>query len=139
MMKQHLDPPTKLVHFESRRVVVPELFIAETFYARFLGLMGQTLQETEGLLLVPCKEIHMYFCKQALDIVFLRASPWSTWGIPPRNWQESQLTVVSTRENVQPWRAFPLKDSKAHVTLELPPGSIQKRSITKGEAFCISS
>jgi len=46
--------------------------IAETFWTRFMGLMGQgRLPHREGLLIRPCNSIHMFFMRFPIDAVFL--------------------------------------------------------------------
>jgi len=45
---------------------------ADTFLSRFMGLMGRDrLPEGQGLLIVPCNSIHMFFMKFAIDVAFL--------------------------------------------------------------------
>jgi uncharacterized protein len=46
--------------------------IADSFWTRFMGLMGRDrLPDGEGLLIAPCDSIHMFFMKFALDVLFL--------------------------------------------------------------------
>lgn len=46
--------------------------IAETFWTRFMGLMGRArLPHREGLLIRPCNSIHMFFMRFPIDVVFL--------------------------------------------------------------------
>lgn len=45
---------------------------AKTFFARFFGLMGKKkLSEGCGLLLAPCKSIHMLFMRFSIDAIYI--------------------------------------------------------------------
>ncbi len=46
--------------------------LADTFIARFMGWMGQSPPpDGEGLLIIPCNSIHMFFMKFPIDAVFM--------------------------------------------------------------------
>lgn len=46
--------------------------VADTFSSRFFGLMGKkNLQESCGLLLAPCKSIHMLFMRFPIDAIYI--------------------------------------------------------------------
>jgi uncharacterized protein len=46
--------------------------VADTFWSRFMGLMGKkSVPPGEGLLITPCDSIHMFFMKFAIDVLFL--------------------------------------------------------------------
>jgi uncharacterized protein len=46
--------------------------VSDTFWSRFMGLMGKPgLPDGEGLLISPCNSVHMFFMKFAIDAVFL--------------------------------------------------------------------
>lgn len=49
---------------------IAEADVADTFFARFLGLMGKSPIE-RPLWIVPCADIHTFFMKEAIDVVFL--------------------------------------------------------------------
>jgi uncharacterized protein len=49
--------------------------VSDTFWSRFMGLMGKPgLPAGEGLLINPCNSIHMFFMKFAIDAIFLDSS-----------------------------------------------------------------
>ena len=52
-------------------LLLADLRIANTFFKRFLGLMGQTLGFSEGLLIRPCNSIHCFFMKIPIDVLFV--------------------------------------------------------------------
>ena len=44
------------------------------FFSRFMGLMGKKSEQIEkmgGLLIKPCSQIHMFFMKSPIDVVYL--------------------------------------------------------------------
>lgn len=46
--------------------------IADTFFKRFLGLMGRKkLSPSEGLLITPCNSVHMMFMRFSIDVIYL--------------------------------------------------------------------
>lgn len=88
--------------------------IADSFFPRFLGLMGKkSLKHGAGLLITPCNSIHMMFMRFPIDAVFLG----------PGN------EVLYIAEGIKPWRLSPLI-RKAHSVLELPAGAV-KSSLTE--------
>ncbi len=44
--------------------------VADTFFTRFRGLMGRSPIE-RGMWIVPCADIHTFFMKEEIDVVFL--------------------------------------------------------------------
>ncbi len=96
---------------------------AETVGSRLLGLMfRKSLAEDEGLHIIPCNGIHMFFMRFPIDVVFL----------------DREERVVKIVENLRPWRIVPIVKG-AYSTLELPVGSIQKHKISIGNQLIISS
>jgi uncharacterized membrane protein (UPF0127 family) len=109
--------------------IAEECSVANSFLSRLIGLMGRSvLDPGQGLLLSPCNEIHMWFMKIPIDVVFLTRTLDS---------QSNQVEVTSVRENLRPWRFLPIRDGKAWQTLELPVGTIQRCHIQKGDPLCI--
>ena len=75
---------------------------------RSKGLLGRaSMDEGEGLWIVPCPMIHTFFMKFPIDVLFL----------------DSGLRVVRVIEGLRPWRLSPWVWS-AHSVLELPGGSL---------------
>ena len=90
--------------------------IADTSATRNRGLLKHTgLADGEGLWIVPCEGVHSFFMKFAIDVVFLN--------------KKRQVTKV--RPNMVKSRiALSLR---AHSTLELPVGMIQKSQTAVGD------
>jgi uncharacterized membrane protein (UPF0127 family) len=77
--------------------------VSNTFFARFLGLMGRRLKPGQGMLLYPCKSVHTFFMLQPIDVVYL-----------DRNWN-----IVKVVNNMKPW-SVDSGHRDAYYTLELP-------------------
>lgn len=91
--------------------------MADSFFTRLKGLMFRKDPiKDEGLWIVPCNGVHMFFMKFPIDIVLLN----------------KQNEVVAVHQDLKPWRITkPVKT--AHSTLELPVGSIKKLGIGTGD------
>ncbi len=95
--------------------------LAQTFWARFRGLMGRrSLEEGEGLVLVGEKSIHTFFMKFPIDVVYA-----------DRTWR-----VVRLDPAMPPNRVGPIVFQAAYV-LELPVGVIQATGTTVGDQLSV--
>lgn len=53
-------------------VICGKVKLANTFFTRLKGLMGQEkLDDGEGLLIIPCNQVHTFRMKFSIDIVTL--------------------------------------------------------------------
>jgi len=78
-----------LINQASGEPVVRNLIPAETGLERMRGLLGRdTLPSDTGLLLRPCRSIHMWFMRFAIDAAFL----------------DKELNVLKVVRSLQPWR-----------------------------------
>jgi len=102
--------------------VVGRVTVARSVWARFLGLMGRPqLAADEGLWLVPCRSIHMFFMRTAIDVAFL----------------DRQGVVVRAVSRMRPWSLRPvgvtlLPVARAHSALELAPGTLERLGVAAG-------
>ncbi|WHY76787.1 DUF192 domain-containing protein [Neobacillus sp. WH10] len=89
---------------------------ADGFFKRFRGLMFRKDPiENEGLWIVPCNAVHMFFMKFPIDVVLLN----------------ERKEVVKVFNELKPWKITkPINE--AYSTLELPAGSIKKFGIRNG-------
>jgi len=52
--------------------IADQVLLADTFFKRMFGLMPvKILEENKGLLICPCKQVHTFHMKYAIDVVFL--------------------------------------------------------------------
>lgn len=48
-----------------------DIYIADTFFKRFLGYMFRKKPHHEAILIKPCSSIHTFFMKFDIDVLFL--------------------------------------------------------------------
>ncbi len=82
----------QLINLTTGQIVLHKLQVADTFTQRFLGLMGKTLDESEGLLIKPCNSIHCFFMKIPIDVLFL----------------DEDNTVIRKIDSMKPWTISPI-------------------------------
>jgi len=86
--------------------VVTHLQRAESTPRRMIGLLGRSsLPAGHGLLITPCKQIHTWFMRFAIDAVFL----------------DREQRVVHICSDLRPWKLSPMV-WKARSVLELASG-----------------
>jgi hypothetical protein len=109
-----------LVH--DGRVVVGRIERADSFAARFMGLMGRpSVGDEEGLLLPGTSSIHMFFMRTAIDCLFL-AAPDSA----------GQQQVIDLRQRLRPWLGVVWWARGARDCVELAPGAIARVGLRRG-------
>ena len=102
-------------------MLADRLRAAHTHWSRLKGLLGtRTLEPGEGLWLRPCRQIHMFGMRYALDVVFL----------------DDEFRVVRTVTELQPGRISP-KVGQATSVLELPSGRLAAFGIAPGAQLVI--
>lgn len=98
-------------------VVADNVAVADTWGSRFKGLLGRaSLPEGEGLHIVPCNSIHMFFMKFPIDVAFL----------------DEGGKVVKAVHAIKPWRATKMYFD-AHSALELPAGTLARTGVAEGD------
>jgi uncharacterized protein len=101
-------------------VVCARCAMADSPLSRLRGLLGrEELAPDEGLLLTPESSIHTLFMRFPIDVVFL----------------EADMTVLSVRENVRPWRTAGHRGSRS--VLELPAGTCEQRGLRPGDRLAL--
>jgi hypothetical protein len=95
--------------------------LANTFWTRFLGLMGRApLEPGQGLLIYPESSIHMFFMRFPIDVLFV----------------DQHDRVLALHESLQPYRSFASKWGARYV-LELPAGTIQQTGTQVGDVLTL--
>lgn len=98
------------------RVIVSRVVKAESLADRMRGLLGRdSMAADEGLWIVPCPQIHTFFMRFPIDVLFL----------------DRDLKVVRVIEDLPPWRLSPWVLS-AHSVLELK-GGVLRGSVSAGD------
>lgn len=99
-----------------------EVRVASGFGSRLRGLLGtRSLSPGQGLLLVPCTSIHMFFMAIPLDVAFLDAGG----------------RVIAVYKNLKPWRMSRLHP-EAFAALELAAGTFEAAGLKVGDRLGFS-
>src|SRR4051794_10173353 len=108
------------VRMEGVVVSIPyQIQMADSFFTRLKGLMFRKEPiKDEGLWIVPCNAVHMFFMKFPLDIVLLN----------------KQNEVVKVYQSLRPWK-MTKPEKAAYSTLELPAGAIKQLDINVGSTI----
>ncbi len=90
---------------------------ARSLWARTVGLLGTAeLAPGAGLVLEPCKSVHMIGMRYPLDVVFV----------------DSEGMVVGLAENLRPWRMTRVYRG-ARCAIELPVGTVSSSETRSGD------
>ena len=90
--------------------------VADTFFARFCGLMGRReLPEGQGLLIAPCSSVHMCFMRFSIDVLYL----------------DKDYRILKVVSHLRPWFGMSIC-FKAWGVLELPEGTAERLGIQEG-------
>ena len=104
----------QLINSTTGKPVLLKVQVADTFIRRLLGLMGKTLEESEGLIIKPCNSIHCFFMKIPIDVLFL----------------DKDNTVIKKIDCMMPWAVSPIV-RHAKSVIEGNAGSF--REVTVGD------
>jgi len=110
----------RLYNVTRSKVLCENCRVANNIFTRVRGLLGRsTLDNNEGLLIVPCPSIHMFGMKMSLDVVFLN----------------KENIVTDFVENIAPGKYYLAQNhfGKAHSALEVAPGTIEATSTQRGD------
>jgi len=101
------------------RALGARIGVADRFWSRLRGLLGRpALADGEGLLLVPCRSVHMLGMRFPLDVVFVRRDG----------------AVVATYHTLRPG-ARSAWHHAAHAALELPAGTLRRTGTREGDTL----
>jgi len=104
-------------------VVADKVELAASWTSRLKGLLGRDgLAEGEGLHIVPCNSIHMFFMRFSIDVAFL----------------DAEGKVVRAVHAIKPWRATKVY-FEAHSALELPAGTLVRTGVHEGDVLRMDS
>jgi uncharacterized membrane protein (UPF0127 family) len=102
-------------------VVADRLRVADTHWTRLRGLLGTSvLAVGDGLWIRPCRQVHMFWMRYAIDVVFL----------------DDASRIVGLVPELRPWRISPLVRAATSV-VELPAGTIARADLREGQALTI--
>ena len=102
-------------------VIATAAELANTFWSRGRGLMGRrSLDAGAGLILYPNNNIHMFFMRFPIDVIFV----------------DRTHRVVGVREHFRPWQPF-AGARQARYTLELPINTIATSLTQIGDTIAV--
>ena len=91
--------------------------IANNFFTRLKGLIGKNfLPRDEGLLIAPCKSIHMCFMKFPIDAIFV----------------DKNFVIKKIVSNLQTWTGFSIC-LNAWGVVEISAGEAKRLNLKVGE------
>jgi hypothetical protein len=90
--------------------------VAERWWSRTRGLLGRHLHQREGLLIRPCRAVHMFGMHYAIDVAFL----------------DAEGRVVAAYPDLRPARMTGYHRSAA-AALELPAGMLTRTGTQVGD------
>ena len=101
---------------EKKKNLPLRLEAADSFFRRFLGLMGRkNIPSGYGLLIAPCSSIHMCFMRFCIDAVYI----------------SKEYRVLKVVHNLHPWIGFSWCP-KAWAVIEMKSGEAEAYGIRCG-------
>lgn len=98
-----------------------QVTIARGWFARLRGLMGKAPLPPDAALCLPyCRQVHTWFMRFPIDVVFFNA----------------QNVIISVIENLPPWHLSP-RVAGAVGCLELTAGGIERFTLRPGKSLPI--
>lgn len=103
----------------SGRVLVGNLTVADSIFSRMKGLLGKdVLSEGEGLWIKPCKGVHTFGMKFAIDVIILNR----------------EQRVIAIKNELKPHRMTTIY-SGASTVLELPAATARNAKLSIGDVI----
>lgn len=105
------------IYSQSQKIT--NIYVADSFWTRFKGLMGKTSEQVEkmgGLLINPCSQIHMFFMKTPIDVIYL----------------DRKNIIIKIEHEVPTWKCCKkVKGSKS--VIELPKGAAKRLELKENK------
>lgn len=95
---------------------IAHVILADRYFLRLRGLIGRRLSPGEGLLLVPCNQIHTFWMGYPIDVIYL----------------DAMGRALRVDAAVPPGKSCALVRGAKQV-LELPAGAAAEANITVGD------
>ncbi|HBY20518.1 MAG: hypothetical protein A2Y24_02080 [Clostridiales bacterium GWE2_32_10] len=111
----------KLINITTNIIISTKVEIADTFFKRFIGLMGRKNMEREEVLVIkPCNNVHMFFMRFAIDVIFVD--------------REDEICYI--QENLKPRQISKYMYDAIYV-IELPVDRVREKDIKVGDRLVI--
>lgn len=113
----------KAVIQNSGKELVGDLMIADSIFSRMKGLLGKdSLPTGSALWLIPCKGVHTFGMKFAIDVIFI----------------DRENRVIAISDNMMPNRMTAIYPSAATV-MELPAGTAAAVKLSAGDIIEVTT
>ena len=104
-------------------LIADQLQLADSFYSRAKGLLGRDgLSGNQGLWIKPCRDIHTFFMKFAIDCVFL----------------DRKMQIVKIQTRVSPFRLVG-PYWKSDSVMEFNSGFVEEKKLRVGDQLYVVS
>jgi len=103
-------------------VICDELVLGESFWQRFMGLMGRASMPTGHGLYLPANSIHMMLMRFPIDALFVS-----------KEGQDGRRSVISTRSDLPTWRGIVMPVRGAEGVVEMPAGTLDRAGVAVGD------
>jgi uncharacterized membrane protein (UPF0127 family) len=111
----------KIINKTKNAVLAEEAIMADRLFPRIKGLLGRkNFRQGEAIIITPCNSIHTFFMGFPIDVLFVNKNN----------------LVVKAISAMPPGRLTPIYFNACFV-IELPPGTIQSTSTSKGDTLLI--
>lgn len=114
--------PIRVENMTRGQTLISAGAVADNPWTRLRGLLGRSgLAPGEGLLIVPCNSIHMFFMRFPIDVLYVDRSQ----------------RVVGLHHALAPWWLGRLY-RHAHFVVELPAGTLRATGTEVGDQLTVS-
>jgi len=111
----------KIINLSNNLVLADNAKLADTFWARLVGLLNRnSLEKGEALILKPGNSIHTCFMRFPIDVLFL----------------DKNNKVIGLLPMLRPFRFSPVYFG-AYLTIELPSATFQLAQVKLGDSIKI--
>lgn len=109
--------PIRITNQTRGSLIGERVRLADGWWSRLRGMLGRPEPEAGGgLLLVPCRGVHMFGMRYPLDVLLL----------------DETGRVLAVHESLEPWSRTDYH-GEARYGLELPTGTIQASETSSGD------
>ena len=111
----------KVINKTRQTILAENAVIAQTPLKRMIGLLShRSFEPGEALIIKPCKSIHTFFMRFAIDVIFV----------------DSGNRITRTIRSMRPFRISGIY-LNATFCIELPAGTLDKTSTQAGDYITI--
>lgn len=112
----------KLINRTNNNIIVNKVRFADTFLSRLVGLIGKREFIDQALILKGTQQIHTFFMKFPIDLIYLS-----------KKWE-----VIGMISPLPPFHISP-RIQETHMVVELPRGMIRTSETKVGDHLIVSN